>query len=336
MALPTFGYLALLTVQFGLQPILTKTLISAVVFKPSLVFASESLKLLLGLALLFSSTSYEDRSGLLDDWSLRQSCKRALPPGILYSIQNYLILYGSMSLSPLTLSLLNQTKTLSAAYFSYLLLGKTQTFRQVIALLGLVLGATLIVAPWQQLSLDTSSSSSSSSSISSSSPAMGIAAVTFASLLSGLSSALCEVALQTNKSAGISLVFSMELAVFSLLSLVYSLSTNKENLFKGWTMWTWIPVLTSALGGILVGIVTQRAGGVAKGIALIFGLVITCFLEALLLNDRAIVISDFVAVLVVCASQFLYNSSSGKRVLLPSASFRLFMPAAQTTKEKDL
>jgi len=45
--------------------------------------------------------------------------------------------------------------------------------------------------------------------------------------------------------------------------------------FSGWTWTTWIPLLTNAGGGLLVGLVTKYAGTVAKGFALILGLFVS-------------------------------------------------------------
>jgi len=184
-----------------------------------------------------------------------------------------------------------------------LLLGKRQTIGQIVALCGLVLGATLIVAPWQQQSNNGESSS-----------AMGILAVATASLLSGLSSALCERALQASSTAGTSLVFSMELAAVSIVSLSSQINPQFSDVARGWTPWTWIPVLTSALGGILVGVVTQRHGGVAKGIALVFGIMMTFALEASLLHSRPVQWTDVLAVAVVCASLSLHAAGNRRRV----------------------
>lgn len=48
----------------------------------------------------------------------------------------------------------------------------------------------------------------------------------------------------------------------------------------GWTLHTLIPVVANSLGGIIVGLVTKYAGGVAKGFALIAGILLTAFLQA--------------------------------------------------------
>lgn len=49
---------------------------------------------------------------------------------------------------------------------------------------------------------------------------------------------------------------------------------------QGWTRLTWVPILTQAWGGIIVGLVTKHAGGVKKGFALIAGIALTAFVQA--------------------------------------------------------
>jgi UDP-sugar transporter A1/2/3 len=302
----TVAYLLLLSIQFGIQPLLTQQLISPSISKTSVVVASELVKLALGLVLLLTTIPFADRAVVTREWSLAKAARRAVPPAVLYSIQNYLILFGSMSMSAMSLSLLNQTKTLSAALFAYLLLGKTQTKTQIVALCGLVVGAALIVAPWS-----AAAASSSPTTPPAASPALGIAAVSVASLLSGMSSAWCERALQASPSPSLSLVFSMELAVFSLVSLFLATSSPIPRWnAHAWTWKTWIPVITNAGGGILVGMVTQRAGGVAKGIALIFGIIFTCLVESLVLQSRPVSLTDGIAVCIVCVSLYLHNAAS--------------------------
>ena len=79
-------------------------------------------------------------------------------------------------------------------------------------------------------------------------------------------------------------LFTMELSAFSTLLLLassllgFSDAKSRARKFKishGWTWKTWIPVVTNASGGILVGLVTKHAGAVRKGFALIFGMLLS-------------------------------------------------------------
>jgi UDP-sugar transporter A1/2/3 len=85
-----------------------------------------------------------------------------------------------------------------------------------------------------------------------------------------------------------SYVFSMELSAFSIIIMLTSLSLGTPDgkrlregkILEGWTWKTWIPVITNAAGGVLVGLVTKHAGAVKKGFALIFGLILSGILQS--------------------------------------------------------
>jgi UDP-sugar transporter A1/2/3 len=86
-------------------------------------------------------------------------------------------------------------------------------------------------------------------------------------------------------------VFNMELATFSVTFLSLSLAAGspdcqkiKENgAGQGWTLKTCVPILSSGIGGILVGLVTKYQGAVVKSFAMIFGMVISGILQQLIL-----------------------------------------------------
>jgi solute carrier family 35 (UDP-sugar transporter), member A1/2/3 len=133
---------------------------------------------------------------------------------------------------------------------------------------------------------------------------VGVLAVLAASMTSGLAGAWTQRCLQVRSNNA--LVFSMELSVISLSLLVGTALVKcwlpsraakatmdraddctlpakpkslRNRLFRGWTVKTWIPVLSNSFGGILVGLVTKHAGVVPKGFALILGLFLSGVLQ---------------------------------------------------------
>ena len=50
---------------------------------------------------------------------------------------------------------------------------------------------------------------------------------------------------------------------------------------RGWTLGALVPILSQALGGIVVGQITKRLGGVSKGFAGVGGLTITGVVQSL-------------------------------------------------------
>ena len=307
----------LLALQFGLQPTLNSWFIPIGASNSAMIVVTETVKICLSLGMIWISTTREMREKVVDSLSLRESVFRAGIPAFLYSIQNWLILFGSRHTSPLTLSLLNQTKTLSAAFFAYVLIGKRQTNMQLVALAGLFLGASMIILAERAGDVRAGDKDASSNMI-------GIFAIGLASLLSGVSSAATELVLaraaafEAPKEIS-SLLFSIELASLGILTLLGSAliginpdTTLLTNPLKNWSLSTLIPVVSNASGGILVGLVTQRAGGVKKGVSLILGICFATLIEGML-GKRALTVQHVIAVVLVLLSMYLYFTNPTMR-----------------------
>uniref|UniRef100_A0A7S2YRJ9 Sugar phosphate transporter domain-containing protein n=1 Tax=Entomoneis paludosa TaxID=265537 RepID=A0A7S2YRJ9_9STRA len=115
----------------------------------------------------------------------------------------------------------------------------------------------------------------------------GVAPILLASFISGLAGALSQMNLQKSTGARNAYLFSMELCVASILLLGGSLLISSDGqlilqkgFFHGWTPSTLIPIVTNAMGGIVVGLVTKYAGSVRKGFALIFGILLSGLMQA--------------------------------------------------------
>jgi len=223
-------------------------------------------------------------------------------PALIYVVQNYCALMAYQNLPPITFNVLNQTKTLSAALCCFLILGRVQSPLQIVSLFLLLLSALVIekVIPLQRESVVTSESvgtgddTTTTTNESKDTATLdrrteiisGVIPVLMASFLSGLAGALSQKSLQTMGRN--SYLFTMELSAASLLFLIASLVLSspdgkrirQDGFFHGWTPQTWIPVVTNALGGIIVGLVTKYAGSVRKGFALIFGLLLSGILQS--------------------------------------------------------
>jgi hypothetical protein len=103
----------------------------------------------------------------------------------------------------------------------------------------------------------------------------------------------------------------MEISVFSALTLLVSLllpllssssssrrpsattfrETKKRTwsnplVLEGWTRATWIPIIWKAAGGVLTALVHQSSGSVAKGFALMLGLVLSGVLQSFIQEEE--------------------------------------------------
>ena len=289
-------YMVLLALQFAFQPIVTRSFASKSLIKGTYVFSLDVMRALICLTTLWLTGSWAAATA---GWNWQDAAMAAGLPSMLYVAQNYFALQAYQNLSPITFNVLNQTKTLSAALWCFLLLGQRLDIHQVGAL-GVLLLAALVMEKIVPLpfarynrndttnkSTDDNNKSDNSAPIAGDPWIAGIVPVLLASLLSGLAGALAQRALQARQRN--SLLFSLELASCSILTSTVTLGIlptpnnrrlTKEGWWKGWTAWTWAPLILQAVGGVLVGLVTKYAGSVRKGFCLIQGM----FLSGLLQN----------------------------------------------------
>jgi UDP-sugar transporter A1/2/3 len=246
------------------------------------------------------------------------------------------------NLEALTFNVLNQTKILSAALFCFLVMGKRQSRMQVASLVLLTLSTLIIekiVHPTAFMTLIKGSGPTFG--LGKFMERMlggdnfgrrfthGIIPIIVASGISGLAGALTQLNLQGGGSK-LSIwgkkdkpnvprpprnayLFSMEMNVASVILLLVSLVMSSggrsilrtpSTFFSNWTPQTFIPVITNAIGGILVGLVTKHAGSVRKGFALIFGLLLSGLFQA---NGSGIRCEQVVGGLMAAASLWLHT-----------------------------
>lgn len=312
-------YMSLLALQFACQPILTKRFTPKTVNRSSVVITQDIVKVFITLAALFVT---ENWATAVAGWSMRSYLAFAALPAFLYSIQNFAALIAYQNLPPLTFNVLNQTKTLSAAVCCYLLLGKVQSKIQIASLLLLFTSACIIekLIPFPTNKANKNVKSSAPKTVDEKNTHYeGVLAVLSASFISGLAGALTQKSLQGDAGSlgRNSYFFTMEISIASLFFMLLSTLRSKdgENIrtkgfFHDWTPRTMIPIVTNASGAILVGLVTKYAGAVKKGFALIFGLVISGVLQALLSNDDdgKISLEQIVGGVLAGTSLWMYNS----------------------------
>ena len=233
---------------------------------------------------------------------------------------------------------LNQTKTLSAAFWVFVVLGKGQSRMQIVALLLLVASAVvlnldavtstgpdlvadaLVDVEEQLMGAVDEDRTTLAKLIMQSHQHIAVICVMAASMLSGVSAALTQKVLTMSSSTN-SLLVSAELAVYGILFLVIkevfwdldhltpytAIGLLLSNFWGGWNGWTLVPVLSSALGGIVIGLVTQHAGSVMKGFALIFGLFVTALVEWAV-DGQGLRPTDWAAMGLVSLSIYIHTS----------------------------
>lgn len=317
------GYvaMALLAVQFGLQPILFKEFASNVKHSSVLVIACEGFKLLLALLTLLSSGSL---GRVAKNWTLRESLAASGLPACTYAVQNVLIQVAYQHLPSIVFNLLNQTKLLWSALFIYALIGTKYSLAQCLSMLTL-LGAAMLLS----LSKDSSKGEGEAAELS---VEFGLVPVLLASMLSGLGAAITQRSMQQHKrdAALVTMELSLYGSVFLVMPAVWSTITktptdespalnalqNMDAVFEGCDVYTLIPVLSNACGGLLVGAVTKHVGGVLKSFALICGIAFTALVESVVygavLPNEVFIAAGLVAFSMVVYSSFPYVPKAPK------------------------
>ena len=318
LSMKAIAYMTLLALQFGIQPIVTKQFMSKSVIKSTVILAQEIVKLLIGIVGIClgartstTTTTITETTNLSSNIGMSSSWLRlSLLPAALYYVQNLCSLMAYQNLDPLTYNVLNQTKTLSAAFCCYILMKKKQSTYQILALVLLLLSALVMEKiismdtvrmmlrrlpsycwPDQQLGSDDASTKSEDNSSIVVSMLFeqrlyrGVLPIITASFLSGLAGAITQISLQLRNCNA--LQYTIELCVATigiiLLSFIFSddgAQIHQHGYFHGWTIYTLIPICTNSAGGILVGLVIKYAGNVQKGFALIFGIAFTGIVQS--------------------------------------------------------
>ena len=148
---PSWVYMSILALQFGLQPILTKLYTPSNIIRSTVVLAQDLVRMLTAGFLLFSSGCLSDTAA---QWTFSGAVLGAGLPSALYLVQNYCTIMAYQNLAPVTFNVLNQTKTLSAALCCFLIMGKIQSPLQIVSLFVLLTSALVIekiipLNPWQ-------------------------------------------------------------------------------------------------------------------------------------------------------------------------------------------
>jgi len=223
-------------------------------------------------------------------------------PAFCYTLQNNLLFVALSNLAPAVCQVLYQTKTLSTALFSVLLMQKQIGGLQWFALFLLVVGVVLV-----QYKDDASASSSDGSN-----PIIGLIAVACCSLLSGFAGVFLEKMLKGARASlwvrNIQLcLFSVPLQILAIVQKDYA-AVAERGLLHGFTGMAWGVVLINTCGGLLVAVVIKYADNILKTFATVLAIVCSCFLSMTIsaFNFKPTSIF-FVGVAVVFASIFLYS-----------------------------
>lgn len=264
-------------------------------------------------------------------------------PAMLYTLQNSLQYVAVSNLNAATYQVLSQLKILTTAIFSVILLRRTLSGRQWLALVVLMMGVATVqldpetvvrLLPFQKeekrdvqhlFLRDTDFLHSRAAEPTNFNGTVGLIAVAVGCMLSGLAGVYFEKVLKDPKSsssAQASLwIRNIQLSFYSLFPALFigvlfkdGAEIRQKGFFAGYNWVVWLAITFQATGGILVALVVKYADNIAKNFATSFSIIVS-FVASVFLFDFAITwvvsTSDFVSRFVlIFDSGFLARSSS--------------------------
>jgi len=226
-------------------------------------------------------------------------------PALLYLFQNNMQYFAASYLDASTFAVLYQLKILTAALLSVMILGKSLSLGQWLALCLLTAGAsTVLVAPLVE------GPSVSGAPASRSTLLPGVIAILGACMASGLAGVYFEKLL---KGSCLSLwARNLQLALYSLLIGVGSLWQTEGatifgwNFIRGYTTVVWLAVANNAVGGLLVAVVIKYADTILKNFSTTLSILATMMVSTLCFGAPLSPLSIIGTVAVIYAV-FLYG-----------------------------
>ncbi|KRX47850.1 UDP-N-acetylglucosamine transporter [Trichinella murrelli] len=250
------------------------------------VALSEVLKVVISLVMIFHEAGYsvsEMQTQLRTEMIVkRYEMLKMLVPALLYIAQNNLLFLALSNLDAATYQITYQSKILTTAILSVLMLGKRLDLLKWLSLFALMCGVAIIQIPAnstvdQQFTHDWSSK------------VIGLSAVIIACFTSGFSGVYLELILKTTNTS--LWMRNFQLALFSVFSgfgavFVNDLSAVLENgFFQGYNIFTWLVILLQAFGGLVIGMVVKYMDNIVKVFASSISIVLSGFLSYFLLAD---------------------------------------------------
>ena len=284
---------------------------SATPYVASTVIASaELVKLFLSCISLVAS---DGQSAARD--ALREVPSSALSlaiPSVLYVIQNNLLFEGVRLLSPTAHMVCSQSKILTSAFCSVLLLGTRITRKQHVALLVLVCGMIMVQSE------EGRGQNASSDRARTVDTVKGMVAVLTAALTSGFAGAYLEKMYKETGAQKRSVWFrNAQLACFSLpVAMIGSAWRDGERLranegvFQGYDVVVLLVIALQAIGGLVVAAVLRYAGNVLKCFAVSISICNCAVTTTLFSEDRySLSASAILGISLVIGSTFLYSNA---------------------------
>ncbi|KAL4226881.1 hypothetical protein ACF0H5_014859 [Mactra antiquata] len=236
-------------------------------------------------------------------------CLKISVPSLVYTLQNNLLYIALSNLDAATFQVTYQLKILTTAIFSVIMLRKSLSSTQWIALVILFLGVSIV-----QLQPENAGQGQSERE---QHPLLGLFAVLISCLMSGFAGVYFEKILKGTKQSV--WLRNIQLGVLgTIIGLVTMEIKEGDKLrevgfFHGYDSWVWFGIILQSIGGLLVAVVVKYADNILKGFAASLAIVVSC-LVSVFFFDFKMSFQFTIGASFVMLSIFLY----GKYVPPPS------------------
>jgi UDP-sugar transporter A1/2/3 len=222
-------------------------------------------------------------------------------PAALYVIQNNLQYVAVSNLPAEVYQVLVQSKTITTAIFSAIILSRRYSKLQWLAVCALTVGVALV-----QFSFGTSKVVVRNLNL-----AIGIPAVLISSITSGLAGVYTEKMMKTKtgfwiRNLQLSIV-SFFLAILGVLVNDFS-AVQQKGFFYAYDPLVLGVILLQALGGFLVALVIRYTDSIVKGFASAGSIILSCVLSSLLLGDYRLNQMFLTGTAITCTSAFAWGA----------------------------
>ena len=227
----------------------------------------------------------------------------AIPAG-LYVIQNNLQFLAVSNLPAEVYQVLIQSKIVTTAVFSVILLNKRPSGLQWLSILALSIGVAIV-----QLSFPARAVAPQAVNY-----FVGFMAVLVSCFTSGFGGVYFEKLMKAKPNS--LWLRNIEMSLVSVLIAIIAAGSKdlalirKFGFFHGYSPLVFGVILLQAFGGILVSLVVQYTNSMTKGFATSGSIILSCLLSAYVLKDAQLTPKFFLGTLVVCLSTLAYSLPS--------------------------
>ena len=275
----------------------------------TVIASAELVKLVLSYILLVASDGQSAARDALRE--VPSNATRLAVPSVLYVIQNNLLFEGVRLLSPTAYMVCSQSKILTSAICSVLLLGTRITRKQYVALLVLVCGMIMVQNEEGRRSNVRLDKARPEETL------RGMVAVLTAAFTSGFAGAYLKKMYKEVDAQKRSVWFrNAQLACFSLpVALIGSVWRDGERLranesvFQGYDSVVLLVIALQAAGGLVVAAVLRYAGNVLKCFAVSISICNCALATTVFANDgHNLSVTASLGIALVIGSTFLYSN----------------------------